>query len=143
MIYFPLPAENKKPFSPSCTLPEAKAYIILDKHTHAHTILTALLIFCLHMQKCVSATRYPKEKKLKTQKRQEDYDYVFIAIVSVEGPHYAGGGTNLLSQSSSLDPPPDDVGEGLSDGDVTDDVTLRNTNTSRPLSFRQTLPTAS
>ncbi|KAF3833779.1 hypothetical protein F7725_024983 [Dissostichus mawsoni] len=52
-------------------------------------------------------------------------------------------GTDLLSQSSSLDPPPDDVGEGRSDGDVTEEVTLRNTNTSRPLSFRHTLPTAS
>lgn len=48
-----------------------------------------------------------------------------------------------MSQSSSLDPPPDDVGEGRSDGDVTEEVTLRNTNTSRPLSFRHTLPTAS
>lgn len=64
------------------------------------------------------------------------------APVCLQGLHYAGG-TDLLSQSSSLDPPPDDVGEGRSDGDVTDDVTLRNTSTSRPLSFRQTLPTVS
>lgn len=67
----------------------------------------------------------------------------FVATVGYEGSYYVGGGTDLLSQSSSLDPPPDDVGEGRSDGDVTDDVTLCNTNTSRPLSFRQTLPTAS
>lgn len=52
-------------------------------------------------------------------------------------------GADLLSQSSSLDPPPDDVGDGLSDGDVTEDFTRCNTSTSRPLSFRQTLPTAS
>lgn len=66
-----------------------------------------------------------------------------VATVGLDGSYYTGGGADLLSQSSSLDPPPDDVGDGLSDGDVTDDVTLRNTNTSRPLSFRQTLPTAS
>lgn len=63
--------------------------------------------------------------------------------VATLGCSYVGVGADLLSQSSSLDPPPDDVGDGLSDGDVTDEVTLCNTNTSRPLSFRQTLPTAS
>lgn len=47
-----------------------------------------------------------------------------------------------MSPSSSLEPP-DDVGDGLSDGDVTEDLTLCSTSTSRPLSFRQTLPTAS
>lgn len=54
-----------------------------------------------------------------------------------------GGGADLLSPSSSLEPPPDDAGDGLSDGDVTEDLTLCSTSTSRPLSFRQTLPTAS
>lgn len=50
---------------------------------------------------------------------------------------------DLLSPSSSLEPPPDDVGDGRSDGDVTEDLTLCSTSTSRPRSFRQTLPTAS
>lgn len=66
----------------------------------------------------------------------------FCCFCCMKGSHYEGRRTNLLLQSSSLDTPPDDVGEGRSDGDVTD-VTLRNTNTSRPLSFRQTFPTAS
>lgn len=56
---------------------------------------------------------------------------------------YLRRGADLLSPSSSLEPPPDDVGDGLSDGDVTEDLTLCSTSTSRPLSFRQTLPTAS
>lgn len=58
-------------------------------------------------------------------------------------PLYLQRRADLLSPSSSLDPPPDDVGDGLSDGDVTEDLTLCSTSTSRPLSFRQTLPTAS
>lgn len=51
--------------------------------------------------------------------------------------------SDLLSPSSSLELPPDDVGDGRSDGDVTEDLTLCSTSTSRPLSFRQTLPIAS
>lgn len=84
------------------------------------------------------ASRVTKQENNRDQYR----DYVFVVAVDLMGSYYVGG-TNLLSQSSSLDPPPDDVGEGRSDGDVTDDVTLRKTNTSRPLSFRQTLPTDS
>lgn len=68
---------------------------------------------------------------------------LLLTTVSMEGSHYVGKWADLLLQSSSLDPPPDEVGEGRSDGDITDDVTLCNTNTSRPLSFRQTLPAAS